>query len=254
MLAGLAIEQATLAARNAGDSAQWPAALKLWSMLRVPHTVMPLWPVGTVRVLYPILPWAGIMALGWLVGGEVARRGGLPTRALLLAGLAMLGAFACWRLAGWSGGDPRAWVLPLGGEGGIGAGVVEQLRAALNVTKYPPSPLYALLTLGITSCLWAGAERFGRGVGGRLLVLFGRAPLVLYLLHAPLLAAGAAGGWWLAGRWAGSGGPRWAEPSLQGWLAIAGLWMLTLGVIAPVCAGVAALKRRRPGAWWTGLI
>jgi uncharacterized membrane protein len=248
LLAGLAIEQATLAARDAGDAARWTPALKLWSVLHVPHALWPLWPLGLVRVLYPVLPWAGILALGWVVGGVWARRGGLPARALLMSGGSLLLAFIAWRLSGLSGGDPRVSSLP------EGSGWAEHLRAALNVTKYPPSPLYALLTLGLTAGLWACAARLGTGLISRVLVLFGRAPLVLYLLHAPLLAGASAGGWWLAKRWAGIAGPDWTEPGPLGWLAIVGLWVLTLGAIAPVCAGVAALKRRRPNAWWAGFI
>jgi uncharacterized membrane protein len=246
LLGGLEIERATLAARAAGDSASWTPMLKLWSMLHVPHAVMPLWPMGTVRVLYAILPWAGIMALGWVVGRVCVRQSGIPARALLMAGLALLASFVTWRWIG--GGDPRGWAATSDG------GLLAWLRAGLNVSKYPPSPLYALLTLGLTACLWAGAERARGRALLRGLVVFGRAPLVLYLLHAPLLAASAMGAWWLAGAVAGISPSRGAEPGLWGWIGLVTLWLATLAVIAPVCIGIAALKRRRPGAWWTGLI
>ena len=54
--------------------------------------------------------------------------------------------------------------------------------SVLNVTKYPPSLLYALVTLGSALLLLSAIERLG-GFAGEMLATFGRVPLFIYLLH-----------------------------------------------------------------------
>ena len=64
----------------------------------------------------------------------------------------------------------------------------------LNVTKYPPSLLFLLMTLGPSAILWAFADRVPDAIK-RLLVVFGRAPFAfcvahLYLIHPSAVAFG----------------------------------------------------------------
>ncbi len=54
--------------------------------------------------------------------------------------------------------------------------------SVLNVTKYPPSLLYALVTLGPVLLLLSAMERLG-GFAGEVLATFGRVPLFIYVLH-----------------------------------------------------------------------
>ena len=124
---------------------------------------------------YPILPWLGIMALGYGLGAWY-RPGYDPVRRrrqLRYTGLAALVLFLAIRGINVYG-DPHPWSV--------------QSRAAmtvcsfLNVTKYPPSLLYILLTLGPALLFLSWAEKPVGALGQKILV-FGRVPMFYYLVH-----------------------------------------------------------------------
>lgn len=146
----------------------------LWHLLLAPGLIhLPFARFPAAYVSYPAIPWFGIMAVGFGAGGlfrmPPPRRDGI----LVAAGLGMLALFALLRaLNGY--GDPAPW-----------AARPEAMRTVLsflNVTKYSPSLMYALVTLGITLSLAPLVERIG-GRLGRALHVFGRTPLFTYLLH-----------------------------------------------------------------------
>ena len=68
----------------------------------------------------------------------------------------------------------------------------------LNVTKYPPSLLYVLVTLGALFLLLPAMERLG-GFAGDVLATFGRVPLFIYVLHLYVARAAAAVLWFAEG-------------------------------------------------------
>lgn len=119
-------------------------------------------------VSYPPIPWLGAMAFGyglgaWVYAGEHARRG-----VLAVLGAAFLAGFVALRLAQLA--EP-AW------QGALGF---------LNVSKYPPSTPFLLLTLGGALLLLAAFERWPRGAW---LETYGRVPLFFYVAHIPLIHA-----------------------------------------------------------------
>lgn len=131
-----------------------------------------------VRTSYPVLPWIGVIALGYVAGawyagaGEAARRRGLAA-----AGASLLAGFLLLRGLNRYGGAPWQWY----------DSTITTAMSFFNVTKYPPSLLFVLLTLGIGACLLRLFE--GPRVARALLPLatFGAAPMFFYLVHLYLL-------------------------------------------------------------------
>jgi len=140
------------------------------------------------RTSYPVLPWIGVIALGWAVGPWFGRAVAPADRRrrLLAAGMGVLLLFVTLRaLNGY--GEPVPWTVRPDAMG--------TLLSFLNLTKYPPSLDFLLLTLGTGALILAAWDRRR---GGPLAVL-GGAPLFfyvlhLYVLHLAYLAWRAAGG------------------------------------------------------------
>jgi uncharacterized membrane protein len=128
-------------------------------------------------VAYPVLPWFGIMALGYGFGAFWQHAGpGRRARVAALGAAATL-LFVALRAANVYG-DPIRWSLH---EEGWATAL-----AFLNCQKYPPSLLYVLMTLGPALLFLAAFDRPAGPVTGAL-VTFGRVPLFFYLLHVPLI-------------------------------------------------------------------
>ena len=132
-----------------------------------------------LRTSYPVLPWIGVIALGYGLGPWFARGSDAGTRQqrLLLLGTAVLLGFFALRLlngygeAPWSG-YPSA---------------TQTLMSFFNITKYPPSLLFLALTLGLGLFLLWALERAGHARWIGVLAVFGAAPMFFYLLHLYVL-------------------------------------------------------------------
>ena len=137
-------------------------------------------PAGAVGlyVVYPLIPWIGVMALGYVFGHvakmEPSRRDGW----FLRLGAVTTLLFVFLRFSNLYG-DPSPWASHARGAGFT-------FLDFLNTTKYPPSLLFLCMTLGPALLALAGLERWRR-VPRSLFVTFGRVPLFFYLLHIPLI-------------------------------------------------------------------
>jgi len=125
-----------------------------------------------IAILYSLLPWIGVMALGYAFGRVLAWPPRRRHRACVILGLAAVALFIVLRAAN-AYGDPRDWDP-------------QQPLSFLNTTKYPASLLFLLMTLGPLIALMPVFERIG-GAGGSALELFGKVPLFYYVLHIPLI-------------------------------------------------------------------
>ncbi len=164
-----------------------------------------------VFILYSLVPWVGIMALGWALG-PVATWPAERRRAFCLKlGLAMVVAFVALRALDVYG-DPSHWrERP------------PQMPAALAflaTAKYPASLLFLLMTLGPATMLLGVAERLPARVSG-VLETFGRVPFFYYILHIPLIHLLAIGvGLARTGRvepWLLMNQPAMVPPAPEGW-------------------------------------
>ena len=135
------------------------------------------WPGVYFFVAYPILPWLGVMAAGYGFGRVWLLDRGLRRWWLLGLGAGLTLLFVALRSLNRYG-DPSPWSVQPSG--------LFTFFSFINCSKYPPSLLFLLMTLGPAILALALFER-SFGPLGRVFVTFGRVPLFYYLLHLPLI-------------------------------------------------------------------
>lgn len=151
----------------------------LWAMLHQ-RDVIAL-PLGLVaKTTYPVLPWIGVILLGWSIGPWFGADVAAPVRRrrLVVTGCAMLPLFAALRLANVYGDAP--WFV-------VEGDAMRTLMSVFALTKYPPSLLFLLLTLGCGALLLAAFDRLDGSRAIAALAVFGAAPMFFYLFHLTVL-------------------------------------------------------------------
>ena len=126
-------------------------------------------------VLYPLIPWPGVMLLGYCMGAwyvkefDAVRR----KRLLLSWGSVVVAAFFILR---WLNvyGDLVPWSAQKND--------TMTVLSFFNLTKYPPSLLYLCMTLGPALLLLVWLEKVKAG-WTNIVSVFGRVPMFYYLLH-----------------------------------------------------------------------
>lgn len=171
-----AIAALLIASHNAFDGVQ--AQTFLWRAWHLGgfHPLPPGGPLAGIVVMYPLMPWIGLMAAGYALGPvflwEQARR----ARFLLAAAAILALAFVALRAFNIYG-DPLPWSAQ-------GRGLMFDLMSFMRLQKYPPSLLYLCATASIGLVLLVLFERM-RPL--KLLMLFGGAPLFFYMVHIALI-------------------------------------------------------------------
>ena len=234
---------------------------KLYIILHQPFEAFPVvgFPSPVVFVIYPLIPWIGVMAAGYAFGAlyqmDAARRRGLLLR---IGGLATV-LFLVLRLINLYG-DPAPWTKQ--------STWTFTVLSFLNTTKYPPSLLFLLMTLGpaLMTLAWFERENVSLGLQASRLrsqssrlreffITFGRVPLFFYLLQWPTahlmsiivhLMAGKPIGWMF-----GSQVENFSPPPGVGFnLAVVyACWIAGVLLLYPVCKWFAGVKQRRRD-WW----
>ncbi len=130
-------------------------------------------PKFAILVGYPLVPWLGIMLLGYAIGPLFQKS--LANRRLWLAQLG-LGSLAVFTLLRYSNlyGDPALW----SGQ----KDAVFTVLSFINVSKYPPSLLYCLLMLGIALLILTLTDGLSNAFT-RILTVYGAVPMFYYILH-----------------------------------------------------------------------
>jgi len=196
---------------------------------------------------YPLIPWIGVMAAGYGLGSLLLRERSERRRWLYLLGGLLTALFVLLRGINVYG-DPDPW-LPQ-------KNAAFTLFSFLNCHKYPPSLLYLLMTLGpallALAVLDGGTPRLLKPV-----MVFGRVPLLYYLLHIPLIHGLA-----VLLAYVSYGRANWlfANPSADGpslmpigfGCSLPVVYLIWAGIVVvlyPVCSWFAEVKRRRREAW-----
>jgi uncharacterized membrane protein len=200
-----------------------------------------------LRVLYPVIPWSGVMALGYAFGPvfklEVQRR----HRVLYAVGIGLSVAFLLVR---WVDVYGNLWHRVH-----YDSPLLTAL-SFLDCTKYPPSLDYLLMTLGPGIAILPLLEK-AEGRVAQWVLVYGRVPMFYYILHIFLAHIVGVALALAAHRYV-----PWTAPTL--WTTfpqnfgfplsvVYASWIFVVVALYPGCKWWSDLKRRR-NDWWLGYL
>lgn len=203
-------------------------------------------PWGAVRILYVLVPWIGVMMVGYALGELWMREAAARDRLLRRIGLAMTALFLVW-------GGVVAAVGGAAGESGAGSGAMPFWMRLLNQQKYPASPLFLLMTLGPAIAALPWAER-ARGWIARAVTTIGRVPMFYYLAHILVIHLLAI----LTMRlrfgefrheWYATAPYTWLPDNRWNLWLLYVVWAVATWLLYLLCAWYARVKAERPSAW-----
>jgi uncharacterized membrane protein len=218
----------------------------LWNVLHVPGILLNE-PGRIIFLAYPLIPWIGVTAVGYALGTVFSWEPGRRRAFLVGAGLAAIAGFVLLR---WLNryGDPAPWIV---------GDSTYTLLSFLNTSKYPPSLIFLLMTLGPACLLLA---LFDRGTPRVLqpALIFGRVPFFYYLSHILLMHIVA-----VIASLIRYGQIHWMfeSPTLDrfpitqppGWpLGLPAVYLIWIGVVIalyPFCRWFAGVRARRREKW-----
>ena len=236
-----------IATHNLLDSVE--SSNPFWTILHSPNFILNH-PGHIVFVPYALIPWVGVTAAGYGLG-QIYGNSWPSTRRktfLLTLGIGLTAGFFILRAVNLYG-DPRPWASQ--------KSAAFTVLSFLNTTKYPPSLLFLLMTLGPALLfLWAVDAKTPRWLRPALTIC--KVPMFYYLLHIPLIHLIA-----IAVCYARYGQVHWMfeSPTIgqfpftppPGWgfsLPIIYLvWACVVLMLYPLCRWFAGLKQRRNDAW-----
>jgi uncharacterized membrane protein len=236
---------AMIACHNLLDSVSSTGAV--WSILHVPGLLVDT-PHFTLAESYPLIPWVGVTAAGYGLGQIYSWPAERRRKFLLRLGLGAIVGFIVLRFINVYG-DPAPW--------SVQRSAAFTVLSFLNTTKYPPSLLFLLMTLGPIML-------FLRAVDGgtpRWLcpaLVFGKVPMLYFLLHIPLIHLLA-----VAVCFARYGHVYWMfqSPDIRsfpftpppGWgyslPVVYFMWLIVVLTLYPLCRWFAGVRQRRSD-WW----
>lgn len=242
-------------AHNAFDGVQAQSLGQLrwlWVVLHESNVLTPM-PGVFMFVAYPLVPWIGVMAVGYALGEVLTLERERRRKILFRLGAACIVLFVALRALNLYG-DPNPWAAQ-------GRGAWFTFLSFLNTSKYPPSLLFLLMTLGPSILALALFDRGpvrAPGLLARPFIVFGRVPMFYYLLHVALIHIVAVffayakygRAEWLFLNWPPPGAPQ-LEPPGYGyrlWVVYV-VWIGVVALLYPLCRWFAGVKARRRDAW-----
>ncbi|RJG54552.1 DUF1624 domain-containing protein [Sphingobium terrigena] len=134
---------------------------------------------AAIKTTYPVLPWIGVILLGYACGPWFAK-GSDPQRRirrLVTLGLGLILGFVAIRYLNFYGDKP--WF--------VAETPLRTVMSFLALTKYPPSLLFLMPTVGAGCLLLALFETYEDSPVMPHLALLGGAPMFYYILHLYVL-------------------------------------------------------------------
>jgi uncharacterized membrane protein len=219
-----------------------------WSLLHEPNFFT--WEGKSLFIGYPLLPWIGVMALGYCLGDLF--KSSYPAekrkKSLLLLGCSAIGLFILLRLTNIYG-DPSHWSPQTSS--------FYTFLSFIKTSKYPPSLLYILMTLGPALLFLAFTENSNNAVT-KFVSVYGRVPMFYYILHIYLIHLFAMIGselftkvdWriWILNQ------PVWFNDGLKGYGFSLGVvymvWLVIVIGLYPLCKMYDRYKLNHKEKWW----
>ena len=234
-----------IGAHNLFDSVR--SSNPVWSILHSPNFLVNS-PRHTVFVAYTLIPWIGVTAAGYALGQIYSWPSERRRAFFLRLGLGLIVAFFVLRVINVYG-NPLPWSRQ--------KSLVFTGLSFLNTTKYPPSLLFLLMTLG-PAILFLSAVDVSTPRWLWPALVFGKVPMFYYLLHIPLIHLLA-----VVVCYVRYGHVYWMfeSPSLgqfpitppPGWgysLPIVYLmWLIVVVSLYPLCRWFAGVRQGRSDAW-----
>jgi uncharacterized membrane protein len=202
-----------------------------------------------IMVSYPVLPWIGVMALGYCFGKLYSNEfdASLRKKWLLRLGFGAIALFIILRAINVYG-DLVPW--------GAQKNILFTVFSFINVTKYPPSLDFILLTLG-PALLFLHATETVKNKVSDFFIVFGRVPFFYYILHLFLIHLFALLGLLITGG-------NWRLMIITGdafeshkidtygyplWVSYL-VWIIVVLLLYPVSKKYMTYKARHKDKWW----
>ena len=219
----------------------------LWTILHSPNFLLNT-PQHTIFVTYVLVPWVGVTAVGYGLGQIYNWPAERRRLWLLRLGTGLTAVFVVLRAINIYG-NPVPWSAQ--------KSAAFTVLSFLNTTKYPPSLLYLLMTIGPALLfLWAVDRGTPRWLHPAL--IFGKVPMFYYLLHIPLIHLIALGVcyaryghvYWMfesadLGAFPITSPPDWGYSLPVVYL----VWAVVVVTLYPLCRWFAGVRQRRNDAW-----
>jgi len=198
----------------------------------------------SVLLFYPIIPWCGLMIMGYCFGQIFTPKFAPIERQKLLnkIGIGLILTFIIVRFINIYG-DPVPWDFQKNG--------LLTFFSFINVNKYPPSLMYMCITIGPGLLALSYLEKIENGFT-KIMVIFGRTAFFYYILHLYLIHALAALNFYLLGHQL-EGNPVWyfLVPGEGYHLAVVyAIWMLVILILFPLCKWYNRYKSSHREQWW----
>ncbi len=201
------------------------------------------------RVGYAIIPWVAVMSLGYYFGSFYRNTYEPSKRKKLFnsIGIAAIIFFIILRSINIYGN-----VLPWKDYGNL----TQTLFSFFNLSKYPPSLFFLLVTLGGALLFLANSEKL-KAKAVNFFCVFGRVPFFFYIIHIYLIHFLAL----IVAEFAGFGWQQmilpalpWRVEALKGFgfnlFVVYLIWILVIAMLYPLCKKFDAYKQSHKEKWW----
>jgi uncharacterized membrane protein len=202
-----------------------------------------------ISIVYPVLPWIGLMTLGYVSGNLYTASFPIERRKRWLLGIGLVATILFILLRSLHlYGEPTDWQEQNSS--------IFTVMSFLNMTKYPPSLQFLLMTMGPAMIFLALIEHVNWRAKNPL-VVFGKVPFFFYVIHIYLIHALAM----LALAYSGRDPKEYilsAQSLTSGRLSNFGfglgtvyaVWLIVLLGLYPLCRWYQKVREKHPTSWW----